>query len=246
MAYNSKLSVLETQKAMKLVKVKFEDELCKRLNLTCVSPPLFVESDSGLNDDLNGCEKPVTFEVKSGISASVVHSLAKWKRMALKKYGFGMYSGLCTNMNAIRKDEDIGPLHSYYVDQWDWEQVIKEEDRNIYYLKTVVRSIYECLLETERYVTENYPVLHKKLPSQIIFIGAQEMEDEYPHLPPKEREKQYTRKHGAVFVSQVGKTLKSRKKHDGRAPDYDDWDLNGDILVHHAGLDVAFDYQYGD
>ncbi|GFS35130.1 aspartate--ammonia ligase [Trichonephila inaurata madagascariensis] len=241
MAYSSKLSLLETQKAIKMVKVKFEDELCQRLNLTCVSPPLFVETNSGLNDDLNGCEKPVTFELKSGITASVVHSLAKWKRMALRKYGFPMYNGLYTNMNAIRKDEDVGPLHSYYVDQWDWEKVIQEEDRNIPYLRSVVKSIYECLLETERYITEKFPVLRKKLPSQIVFISAQEMEDEYPQLPPKEREKQYTKKFGAVFVSQVGKTLKSGEKHDGRAPDYDDWDLNGDILVHHDELDVSFE-----
>ncbi|GFU18694.1 aspartate--ammonia ligase [Nephila pilipes] len=241
MPYNSKLSVFETQKAIKIIKVKFEDELCNKLNLTRISPPLFVETKSGLNDDLNGCERPVMFDLKSGISASVVHSLAKWKRLALKMYGFEVYSGLYANMNAIRRDEDIGPLHSYYVDQWDWEKVIKEEDRNIPYLESVVNDIYDCLRETERYMIQKFPVLNQKLPGQIVFIGAQEMEDEYPQLTPKERETVYTRKHGAVFVSQVGKVLKSGGKHDGRAPDYDDWDLNGDILVHHEGLDTAFE-----
>ncbi|GIY34814.1 aspartate--ammonia ligase [Caerostris extrusa] len=203
MAYNSKLSVFETQKAIKIIKVKFEEELCNKLNLTRISPPLFVEANSGINDDLNGSERPVAFDTKSGIDMTVVQSLAKWKRMALKKYEFEVYCGLYANMNAIRRDEDLGPMHSYYVDQWDWEKIIKQEDRNVSYLESIVKDIYQCLLVTENYITE--------------------------------------KKHGAVFVSQVGKTLKSGDKHDGRAPDYDDWDLNGDILVHHDALDVAFE-----
>ncbi|GIY60106.1 aspartate--ammonia ligase [Caerostris darwini] len=241
MAYNSKLSVFETQKAIKIIKVKFEEELCNKLNLTRISPPLFVEANSGINDDLNGSERPVAFDTKSGIDMTVVQSLAKWKRMALKKYEFEVYCGLYANMNAIRRDEDLGPMHSYYVDQWDWEKIIKEEDRNVSYLESIVKDIYQCLLVTENYITEKYPMLHKKLPEKITFISSQEMENEYPHLTPKERESEYTRKHGAVFISQVGKTLKSGEKHDGRAPDYDDWDLNGDILVHHDALDVAFE-----
>ncbi|GBO08897.1 Aspartate--ammonia ligase [Araneus ventricosus] len=241
MVYNSKLSVFETQKAIKLIKVKFEEELCNKLNLTRISPPLFVETNSGINDDLSGSERPVAFDTKSGISASVVQSLAKWKRLALKKYEFEVYSGLYANMNAIRRDEDLGPMHSIYVDQWDWEKVIKEEDRNLAYLQSVVKDIYVCLQATERFIREKYPVLRQKLPEQITFIGSQQMEDEFPQLSPKERENEYTRKYGAVFITQVGKTLKSGEKHDGRAPDYDDWELNGDILVHHDELDVAFE-----
>ncbi|CAL1285417.1 unnamed protein product [Larinioides sclopetarius] len=250
MVYNSKLSVFETQKAIKLIKVKFEEELCNKLNLTRISPPLFVETNSGINDDLNGSERPVAFDTKSGISASVVQSLAKWKRLALKKYEFEVYSGLYANMNAIRRDEDLGPMHSIYVDQWDWEKVIKEQDRNLAYLQSVVKDIYVCLQATERFIREKYPVLRQKLPEQITFISSQQMEDEFPQLSPKERENEYTRKYGAVFITQVGKTLKSGEKHDGRAPDYDDWELNGDILdwelngdilVHHDELDVAFE-----
>ncbi|XP_055952210.1 aspartate--ammonia ligase-like [Argiope bruennichi] len=241
MPYKSTLSVLETLKAIKLIKVKFEEELCNKLNLVRVSAPLFVETNSGLNDDLNGCERPVTFDLKSGTSASVVHSLAKWKRMALKKYGFEVYSGLYANMNAIRRDEDVGPLHSYYVDQWDYEKVIRDEDRNVPYLKSVVEDIYQCLQATECYITDKYHMLRRRLAEKIVFISAQQMEDENPNVTPKERESIYTRKYGAVFVFQVGKTLKSGTYHDGRAPDYDDWELNGDILVHHQELDVAFE-----
>ncbi|GBL59181.1 Aspartate--ammonia ligase [Araneus ventricosus] len=241
MSYNSKLSIFDTLKAIKMIKVKFEDELCNKLNLVRVSAPLFVETNSGLNDDLNGRERPVTFDLKSGVSASVVHSLAKWKRMALKKYGFEAYSGLYTNMNAIRRDEDVDPLHSYYVDQWDYEKAIRDEDRNIVYLKSVVEDIYQCLQATESYITEKYPMLRRKLAGKITFISAQQMEDENPYLTPKERERVYTRKYGSVFVFQVGKTMKSGAYHDGRAPDYDDWELNGDILVHHEELDIAFE-----
>ncbi|GIY60111.1 aspartate--ammonia ligase [Caerostris darwini] len=212
MEYNSKLSVHETLKAVQIIKAKFKEELCTKLNLNHVSSPLFVETDSGINDDLNGSERPVTFDTKSGMKMTVVQSLAKWKRMALKKYEFGMYCGLCVDMNAIRRDEDLGPMHSNYVDQCDWEKVIKE-DRNMTSLESIVKDIYH----------------------------SQQLVNEYPHLTPKECESEYTRKHGAVFVCQVGKTLKSGEKHDGRAPDYDDWDLNGDILVHHDALDVAFE-----
>lgn len=241
MSYESKLSVFETQRAIKLIKNAFEDCIFKKLNLTRISPPLFVETTSGLNDDLNGCERPVTFELKSGIEASVVHSLAKWKRLALKKYDFEMYEGLYANMNAIRRDEDLGPLHSCYVDQWDWEKIIKEEDRNMVFLTSIVRDLYECFKTTERQLLKIYPTLTKKLPEEIKFVSSQQLEDEYPDLTPKERESKCTEKNGAVFLTQIGKKLKSGEMHDGRAPDYDDWDLNGDILVHYDALGTAFE-----
>ncbi|CAL1285422.1 unnamed protein product [Larinioides sclopetarius] len=241
MVYNSKLSIFETQNAIKLINGKFEEELSNKLNLARISPPLIVETYSGINDDLSGIERPVSFDTKCEISASVVQSLAKWKRLALKKYEFEVYSGLYADMNAIRRDEDLSPMHSIYVDQWDWEKVIKEEDRNLAYLQSVAKDVYVCLQATERFIREKYPVLRQKLPEEMTFVSSQQMEDEFPQLSPKEREKEYTKKYGAVFITQIGKILKSGKKHGSRAPDFDEWELNGDILVHYDELDVAFE-----
>lgn len=240
--YSSKLNEFDTQSAIALVKEKFSSELCRALKLSRVSAPLFVKKGSGLNDDLNGVERPVQFDIKeTGEIAEVVHSLAKWKRMALMRYCFPVHTGLYTDMNAIRRDEICDNLHSIYVDQWDWEKIITAEDRNTDYLKETVRSIYGTILLTAKAVEEKYPVLDCALPDDIAFVSTYELEEKYPELTPKERENAAAKEYGAVFVMQIGGRLKNGEKHDGRAPDYDDWKLNGDILVYNRVLDCAFE-----
>lgn len=240
--YSSKLNEFDTQSAIALVKEKFSSELCKALKLSRVSAPLFVKKGSGLNDDLNGVERPVQFDIKeTGEIAEVVHSLAKWKRMALMRYCFPVHTGLYTDMNAIRRDEICDNLHSIYVDQWDWEKIITAEDRNTDYLKETVRSIYGTILLTAKAVEEKYPVLDCALPDDIAFVSTYELEEKDPKLTPKERENVAAKEYGAVFVMQIGGRLKNGEKHDGRAPDYDDWKLNGDILVYNRVLDSAFE-----
>jgi len=240
--YKPSLDIKETQIAIKEIKDHFERRLAGELNLTRVSAPLYVRPESGLNDNLNGVERPVSFEIKElGSTVEVVHSLAKWKRMALKKYGFPVGEGLYTDMTAIRRDEELDNLHSVYVDQWDWEKVIDRKDRNIETLKATVRSIYNALRETEHYIAGLYPYIGEMLPEEITFVSSQELEDMWPDATPKERENNICRLKRAVFVTQIGGKLKSGEKHDGRAPDYDDWSLNGDILVYYPVLDRAFE-----
>lgn len=235
--YKNKLSLLETEISIKKVKDFFEKALSYELNLTRVSAPLFVRQDSGLNDNLNGYEKPVSFTTKlEDGEYHIVHSLAKWKRMALHKYAFPMHTGLYTDMNAIRREEDLSNIHSLYVDQWDWELIIKKEERNEKTLKHIVNNIFRAFKKTEEYILREYPQLSKKLPDKITFITSQELEDKYPNLTSKEREDAIAKKYKAVFISQIGKTLNSGQKHDGRSPDYDDWDLNGDILFWYPPL----------
>ncbi|HHW47266.1 MAG TPA: aspartate--ammonia ligase [Clostridiaceae bacterium] len=241
--YDPILSIRETQIAIKLLKDFFERELARELNLIRVSAPLFVRPESGLNDNLNGVERPVSFDVK-GINnnmVEIVQSLAKWKRMALKEYGFKCGEGLYTDMNAIRRDEDLDNLHSVYVDQWDWEKIINREDRNQEFLKDVVKSIFKVFKRTEDFILSKYPSLKRMLPDEISFITTQELEDMYPDLSPKQREDAIAREKKAVFIMQIGGTLKSGIKHDGRAPDYDDWNLNGDILFWYPVLNRAFE-----
>ncbi len=241
--YRSSLDLRETEVAIKRIKDFFETALAKELNLTRVSAPLFVQPESGLNDNLNGVERPVTFDVRSldGSSCEIVHSLAKWKRMALGRYGFHIGEGLYTDMNAIRRDEDVDNLHSIYVDQWDWELVIDKTERNISTLKNVVNRIYKVFKETEDYLRKLYPVLSTKLPETIHFITTQELEDLYPGLTPKEREDRIAREKRAVFLMKIGGRLASGEVHDGRAPDYDDWELNGDIIFWYPVLERAFE-----
>jgi len=241
--YKSYLSIRETEKAIKQLKDYFENELARVLNLSRVSAPLFVRPETGMNDNLNGIERPVAFDVKGigGETVEVVHSLAKWKRMALKRYGFKIYEGLYTDMNAIRRDEDLDNLHSVYVDQWDWEKVIKKEDRNENTLKEIVRSIFSVFKSAETYITRLYPSIPAFLPDEISFITTQELEDRYPGLSPKEREDAIAKEKKAVFIMKIGGLLKSGIKHDGRAPDYDDWELNGDIIFWYPVLERAFE-----
>ena len=240
--YTPALNLYDTQRAIGTVKRLFADTLCATLNLYRVSAPLFVEASTGLNDDLNGVERKVTFDMKDGgIEAQVVQSLAKWKRKALKDYGFRVGKGLYCDMNAIRRDEDLDNLHSVYVDQWDWEKVISAEDRNVAYLKRTVRDIVSAVSETSSALNVAFPSLHTKLPSEVFFITTQELEDLYPDLTPKQREDEICKKKGVVFLMQIGKILKSGIKHDGRAPDYDDWELNGDILYWNEVLGRAFE-----
>ena len=241
--YENKLSLFETEVSIKKVKDFFQNSIAYELNLTRISAPLFLSNTSGLNDNLNGYERPVGFDIKTIPGEfSVVHSLAKWKRMALKKYEFPMHAGLYADMNAIRRDEDeLDPLHSIYVDQWDWELIIKKEERNLEFLKKIVKRIFRSLQKTEKYINREYPLLSEKLPEDIFFITSQELEDAYPDLTPKERENAIAKKYKAVFISQIGKILKSGEKHDGRAPDYDDWDLNGDLLVWYEPLQCALE-----
>ncbi len=241
--YDTGMSIKETEIAIKLIKDFFEKELANSLNLTRVSAPLFVFPSTGLNDNLNGVERPVSFDMKNidCENCEIVHSLAKWKRLALKRYGFNVGEGLYTDMNAIRRDEDTDNLHSIYVDQWDWESVIKKEQRNEEVLKTFVRKIYEVLKKTEKLVFEKYPHIKPVLPDDITFIKTSQLEEEYPNLSAKEREHEAVKKYGAVFLMQIGGKLKSGKPHDGRAPDYDDWSLNGDIIVNYPLLDIAFE-----
>ena len=242
MAYKQILNDFETQKAISFIKDKFSTELCDSLDLTRVTAPLFVKASSGLNDNLNGVERPVSFDIlETGEIAEVVHSLAKWKRMALHKYGFPIHTGLYTDMNAIRRDEVCDNIHSIYVDQWDWEKIITAEDRNVDYLKATVRSIFGAVKRTAKGVSEKYPQIEICLPEQIAFITTQELLDKYPNLTVKEREHEAVKEYGAVFLMQIGGKLTNGEKHDGRAPDYDDWTLNGDILLYNKVLDSAFE-----
>ncbi len=229
--YRSCLNLYETQTAIGIVKRTFEDALGRALHLKRVSAPLFVDPSTGLNDDLNGVERPVSFDIaETGAVAQVVHSLAKWKRMALYKYGFQPGEGIYTDMNAIRRDEEMDNLHSIYVDQWDWCKVITREDRTRAYLLKTVDDIVEAICDTLAVVRAQFPQIPVTLPRKAAAITAQELEDRYPSLTPKERENAFVREHGAAFVMGIGGKLKSGKPHDGRAPDYDDWNLNGDIL----------------
>lgn len=241
--YRSSLNLRETEVAIKQIKDYFEAALAKQLNLTRVSAPLFVQPESGLNDNLNGVERPVSFDVISLDNAvcEIVHSLAKWKRMALGRYGFKPGEGLYTDMNAIRRDEEVDNLHSIYVDQWDWERVITREERTAETLQSIVCQIYHVFKETEQYLATLYPELGGNLPEEIYFITTQELEDRYPKLSPKEREDEIAREKGAVFVMKIGGPLASGTVHDGRAPDYDDWELNGDIIFWYPLLQRAFE-----
>ena len=240
MAYTSSLDILETEIAIKKVKDFFESHLSKELDLLRVSAPLFVIPESGLNDNLNGTERPVSFDTKNGERVEIVHSLAKWKRMALYRYNIEKHKGIYTDMNAIRRDEDTDFIHSY-VDQWDWEKIISKEDRNEEYLKEVVRKIYSVFKATEDYITKEYPKLTKKLPEEITFITSQELEDKYPTLTPKNREHAAAKEYGAIFLMKIGGKLTSGERHDGRAPDYDDWDLNGDIIFNYPLLGIGLE-----
>lgn len=239
--YKSLLNIRQTQVAIKKVKDFFERDLAIQLNLTRVSAPIFVEHESGLNDTLNGVERPVGFDLKSGEELEIVHSLAKWKRFALKSYGFAVGEGLYTDMNAIRRDEDLDNIHSMFVDQWDWEKIIRREDRNIDTLKKTVINIYNALRHTENYIADEYDFIDRLLPETIHFITSQELEDRFPSLTPKQREYEIVREYGAVFLMKIGGKLNSGIIHDGRAPDYDDWELNGDLLVYYPVLDIAFE-----
>lgn len=241
--YKPVLGIKETQGAIKHIKDHFERQLAKQLNLTRVSAPLFVKPETGLNDNLNGVERPVSFGIKEQNEARVeiVHSLAKWKRMALKKYGFSYGEGLYTDMSAIRRDEDTDNIHSLYVDQWDWEKIILKDERNEEMLKSVVRNVYQALRDTEHYIADKYDYIKEILPKHITFVTSQELENMYPDDTPKERELKITKLKGAVFITQIGAKLLSGEKHDGRAPDYDDWKLNGDILVYYPLLDIALE-----
>lgn len=240
--YTSSLTPYETQTAIGLIKRSFEINLCQSLNLKRVSAPLFVENNKGINDDLNGVERAVSFEIKeTGGTAEVVHSLAKWKRLALKEYGFHVGEGIYTDMNAIRRDEGMDNLHSIYVDQWDWERIITKEDRNIDFLKEIVIKIVDAVCDTSEIVSKVYPNVRCRLTRNVSFITTQELEDMYPALTPKERENEYLKDHHTAFIMQIGDKLKSGIPHDGRAPDYDDWKLNGDILMWNEVLGCAFE-----
>ena len=240
--YKAPLPNYELQRAIAFIKESFQSNLSNALNLRRVSAPLFVDGGSGLNDDLNGVERPVSFDIPDvGVNGQVVHSLAKWKRLALKRYGFHEGKGLYTDMNAIRRDEEVDNLHSIYVDQWDWEKIISREDRNVNYLKSSVRAIVGAVCETAEALNVAFPSLRGKLEREVYFITTQELEDLYPDLTPSERETAICREHHTVFLMQIGKTLKSGIKHDGRAPDYDDWELNGDILMWNPVLERSFE-----
>ena len=240
--YQSTLSLYDTQSAIGLLKRTFEERLCLVLNLKRVSAPLFVDPDTGLNDDLSGVERAVRFDLKeTGKDAVVVHSLAKWKRMALAVYGFSAGEGLYTDMNAIRRDEDMDNLHSVYTDQWDWEKIITKETRNEEYLKKVVQGIVGAICDTLDYLKCRYPQIDVNLQRTVQFITSQELEDLYPDLSGKERENAYLKEHKTVFIMKIGDKLKSGKPHDNRAPDYDDWTLNGDIMFWNDILDCAFE-----
>jgi aspartate--ammonia ligase len=235
---------IEAQIAIKLIKDTFERKLAEKLNLTRVSAPLMVPSDTGVNDMLNGYERPVEFEVKeTHRNLQIIQSLAKWKRIALKRYGFQQGTGLYTDMNAIRRDEETDNIHSIYVDQWDWEKIIKKEERTIEYLQKTVQDIFEVFKLTEEVLISAYPEkkLERTLPDKISFITSQELENLYPEKRPKEREHLIAKEKGAVFISQIGKKLKSGNTHDGRSPDYDDWELNGDIILWYEPLNISLE-----
>ena len=239
--YKPQLSLRQTEVAIKKVKDFFERDLAIQLNLTRVSAPLFVDSTSGLNDNLSGSERPVHFSVRSGENFEIVHSLAKWKRMALQNYGFEPDEGLYTDMNAIRRDEDTDNIHSIFVDQWDWEKVIRKEDRTESTFRHAVKLIYASLRHTEIYIADDYNFIDRLLPEKIEFITSQQLEDRYPDKTPKEREYLAAKEYGAICIMQIGGKLKSGKPHDGRAPDYDDWTMNGDIIVYYPVLDIALE-----
>ena len=241
--YESALSLHDTQVGIKTVKDFFQRLLAERLNLLRVSAPLFVDPASGMNDNLNGVERPVSFGIKeqNEYEAQVVQSLAKWKRYALKKYGFCEGEGLYTDMSAIRRDEITDNIHSIYVDQWDWEKIISRQDRNLDTLKDVVRTVYKVLRKTEKYMSIQYDYIEEILPHDIFFITTQELENMFPDYSPKEREYYIAKAKGAVCIMQIGDVLESGKRHDGRAPDYDDWSLNADIVVYYPVLDIALE-----
>ncbi len=229
--YQNRMSLYETQKAIGLIKRLFEDRLCGALHLERVSAPLFVDGATGLNDDLNGVERPVSFDIPAtGGEGQVVHSLAKWKRLALWQYGFAPGTGLYTDMNAIRRDETLDNLHSVYVDQWDWEKIITKEERNPDTLKETVRKIVDAICTTSETIRAIFPLVDIRLSREVAFVTTQELEDRWPDLTPKERENAFVKEHPTAFIMQIGGALRSGKPHDGRAPDYDDWSLNGDIL----------------
>ena len=243
--YVSLLSVYDTQKAISLLKRLFEDRLCALLNLQRVSAPLFVDESSGLNDNLNGYERPVSFDIlRSNHRAEIVQSLAKWKRLALKRYGFYPGKGIVTDMDAVRRDEDeLDALHSVYVDQWDWEKIILAEERKVDYLKSTVMDIVTAICDTQETMQAIYPQLQAtgKLERRVSFVTAQELEDLYPAMTPKERENAYLKEHKTAFIIGIGAPLRSGKPHDGRAPDYDDWALNGDLLFWYEPLGCAME-----
>jgi len=250
--YKSLLDLYQTERAIKLVKDTFQQQLSAELNLRRVTAPLIVQQGTGINDDLNGVERKVSFPVKDmgGVVAEIVNSLAKWKRMALADYDIPEGYGIYTDMNAIRPDEELSNIHSLYVDQWDWERVISRKERNLEFLKYIVRKIYEALKRTEYIVHENYSVIKPVLPHEITFVHSEELQQMYPDLDPRERELKAVKKHGAIFVIGIGSVLADGKPHDGRAPDYDDWTtptengykgLNGDIILWNPVLDSAFE-----
>jgi aspartate--ammonia ligase len=250
--YKDLLDIKETEKAIRSIKEFFQTNLSFELNLTRVTAPLYVIAGTGINDDLNGLEKPVSFKVKDmdNVQTEIVQSLAKWKRMKLADYDFKQGEGLYTDMNAIRPDEKLDNMHSLYVDQWDWESVISTEERTSEFLKKIVRQIYDVIRRTEKYICQQYPVIDPILSEEITFYHTEELEDIYPDLTPKEREKEVCKKHGSVFVIGIGSDLKNGTPHDGRAPDYDDWStpdvdgkkgLNGDILIYYPLLDCAYE-----
>jgi aspartate--ammonia ligase len=241
--YKSALNLHDTQIAIKTVKDFFQNQISKHLNLARVSAPLFVDPLSGLNDNLNGVERPVSFDIKEqdGRIAEVVQSLAKWKRYALGKYGFSVGEGLYTDMNAIRRDESTDNIHSVFVDQWDWEKIIAKEDRNLDTLKATVRKVYKCLKNTEKYMAIQYEYIEELLPDDIFFVTTEELAEIFPDNTPKEREYFIAKAKGAVCIMQIGDKLDDGKPHDGRAPDYDDWSLNGDIVVYYPVLDIALE-----
>ena len=236
------MDIYDTQKAIETLKRTFEQKLCLALNLTRVSAPLFVDPKTGMNDDLSGIERPVVFEIKEmDTNAAIVHSLAKWKRVALREYGFSAGEGLYTDMNAIRRDEEMDNLHSIYTDQWDWEKIITPETRNLEYLKTVVKCIVGAICETADVLKCRYPQLKCEICREVTFVTSQELEDMYPGKCAKERENLFLQEHKTAFIMQIGGKLRSGKPHDSRAPDYDDWLLNGDLLVYNEVLDEALE-----
>ena len=241
--YKSELNLYETQVAIKTVKDFFQSLLAERLNLLRVSAPLFVSPESGLNDNLNGVERPVSFDIKcqEGREGEIVQSLAKWKRYALKKYGFSVGEGLYTDMSAIRRDEETDNIHSIYVDQWDWEKIIAKEDRTLETLKETVKTVYKVLRKTEKYMSIHYDYIEEILPHDIFFITTKELEEMFPDYSPKEREYYIAKAKGAVCVMQIGDVLENGEPHDGRAPDYDDWALNADIIVYYPVLYIALE-----
>lgn len=241
--YHSELNLHDTQIAIKTVKDFFQNQIAQRLQLSRVSAPLFVDPLSGLNDNLNGVERPVSFDIleQNGKMAEVVQSLAKWKRYALQKYGFSCGEGIYTDMNAIRRDEITDNIHSIFVDQWDWEKIIRKEDRTLETLRDTVKSVYKCLRKTEKYMAIQYDYIEEILPHDIFFVTTEELQEMFPDSTPKEREYHIAKQKGAVCIMKIGDSLSDGKPHDGRAPDYDDWSLNADIVVYYPVLDIALE-----